>query len=92
MEIADKTYHKFECSSYTKNANASMEQFLTKVRLIFGCMCILGVKVRNLMIEFKTGGTWRRVGQQILIMKIYDFFIRPSLKRRWNIFVYIIAN
>ena len=35
----------------------------------------LGVKIRNLKVEFKTGGTWRRVGQQTLIMKIYDFFL-----------------
>ena len=35
---------------------------------------LLGVKVRNLKVEFKTGGTWRLVGQQTLIMKIYDYF------------------
>ena len=23
----------------------------------------LGVKIRNLKVDFKTGGTWRRVGQ-----------------------------
>ena len=28
--------------------------------------------------EFNTGGTCRRVGQQKLIMKIYDFFIQLS--------------
>ena len=34
----------------------------------------LGVKIRNLKVDFKTGGTWRRVGQYTLIMNIYDFF------------------
>ena len=24
---------------------------------------ILGIKIRNLKVNFKTGGTWRRVGQ-----------------------------
>ena len=38
----------------------------------------LGVKIRNLKVDFKTGGTWRRVRQWTLIMKIYDFFIRLS--------------
>ena len=41
-------------------------------------MYTLGVKVRNLKVEFKTGGTWRRIGQLTLIMKVYDFFIRLS--------------
>ena len=27
------------------------------------CQCILGVKVRNMKMDFNTGGTWRRVGQ-----------------------------
>ena len=35
---------------------------------------IIGVKVRNMKMDFNTGGTWRRVGQWTLIMKIYDFF------------------
>ena len=26
-------------------------------------ICKLGVKIRNLKVDFKTGGTWRRVGQ-----------------------------
>ena len=38
----------------------------------------VGVKVRNLKMEFNTGGTWHRVGQQTLIMKIYVFFIQLS--------------
>ena len=36
--------------------------------------CKLGVKIWNLKIDFKTGGTWRRVRQWTLIMNIYDFF------------------
>ena len=39
---------------------------------------IIGVKVRNMKMDFNTGGTWRRVGQWTLMMKIYDFFIRLS--------------
>ena len=35
----------------------------------------LGVKVRNMKMDFNTGGTWRRVGQYTLMMKIYDFFL-----------------
>ena len=35
----------------------------------------LGVKIRNLKVNFKTGGTWRRVGQWSLIMNICDFFL-----------------
>ena len=35
---------------------------------------VLGVKVRNMKMDFNTGGTWRRVGQWTLIMKTYDFF------------------
>ena len=38
----------------------------------------LGVKIRNLKVDFKIGGTWRRVGQWTRIMNIYDFFIRLS--------------
>ena len=38
-------------------------------------MYILGVKVRNMKMDFNTGGTWRRVGQWTLMMKIYDFFL-----------------
>ena len=34
----------------------------------------LGVKVRNMKMDFNTGGTWRRVGQRTLMMKSYDFF------------------
>ena len=28
-----------------------------------GCMPKLGVKVRNMKMDFNTGGTWRQVGQ-----------------------------
>ena len=35
----------------------------------------LGVQVRNMKMDFKTGGTWCRVGQETLMMKIYDFFL-----------------
>ena len=34
----------------------------------------VGVKVRNMKMDFNTGGTRRRVGQWTLMMKIYDFF------------------
>ena len=34
----------------------------------------LGVKIQNLKVDFKTWGTWRQVGQWILIMNIYDIF------------------
>ena len=30
---------------------------------IFFRLCTLGVKVRNLKVNFKTGSTWHRVGQ-----------------------------
>ena len=38
----------------------------------------LGVKVRNMKMDYNTGDTWRRVGQWTLMMKINDFFIRVS--------------
>ena len=38
----------------------------------------LGVKVRNMKMDFNIGVTWRRVGQWTLMMKIYEFFIRLS--------------
>ena len=34
----------------------------------------LDVKIRNLKVDFKTGGTWRQVRQWTLMMKIYDLF------------------
>ena len=37
---------------------------------------VLGVKIQNLKVDFKTGSTWRRFGQLTLIMNIYDLFIR----------------
>ena len=33
----------------------------------------VGVKVRNMKMDFTTGGTWHQVGQWKLMMKIYDF-------------------
>ena len=47
-------------------------------QIIHGIHTTLGVKIRNLKVNFKTGGTWRWVGQWSLIMNIYDFFIRLS--------------
>ena len=35
----------------------------------------LGVKILNLKMDFNIYGTWRRVGQWALMMKIYDFFL-----------------
>ena len=72
-----------------------------KLTLIKGLSLLsLGVKIQNLQVDFKTGGTWRRVGQLTLIMNIYDFFYStysfsckmPAYKqnsRRWKIFVYM---
>ena len=31
---------------------------------VFGMICIVGVKVRNMKMDFNTGGTWRRVGNK----------------------------
>ena len=38
----------------------------------------LGIKVRNLKIDFNTSGTWRRVKQWTLIMTIYNYKISLS--------------
>ena len=48
---------------------------------------MLGVKIRNLKVNFMIGGTWRRVVQRSLIMNIYNFFIRLSrlVTKRWRI-------
>ena len=35
----------------------------------------LDVKVRNMKMDFNTAGTWHRVRQWTLMMKIYDFFL-----------------
>ena len=32
-------------------------------------------EIWKLKMDFNTGGTWRRVGQWTLMMKIYDFFL-----------------
>ena len=34
----------------------------------------LGVQDQNIKVGFNTGGTWRRVLFEKLMMKIYDFF------------------
>ena len=57
---------------------------LTTMSTIFGISCdhlkcqkllyLLGIKIRNLKVDFKTGGTWHWVGKWTLIMNIYDFF------------------
>ena len=36
--------------------------------------CRLGVKVRNMKMDFNIYGTWRQVTFEKLMMKIYDFF------------------
>ena len=38
----------------------------------------LGVQDRKIKMVFNTGGTWRRVTFEKLMMKIYDFFKRLS--------------
>ena len=35
---------------------------------------LLGVKVRNMKMDFNTEGTWHRVGQWTLMLKIIEFF------------------
>ena len=51
---------------------------LHRSRSLNECKSTLGTQLRNMKVEFMTGGTWHQVGQCILIMKIYDFFIRLS--------------
>ena len=46
-----------------------------KKNLHFLLVYILGVKVRNIKMNFNTGGTWRWVKQLTLIMFIYDYMI-----------------
>ena len=53
------------------------DQMLLIFRVLY--ICKLGVKVQNMKMDFNTGGTWCRVGQCILIMKIYDFFYSAQL-------------
>ena len=38
-------------------------------------MSTLGVKFRNMKMDFNIYGTWRRVMFEKVMMKIYDFFI-----------------
>ena len=44
----------------------------------FSTMFRLGVRVRNMKMDFGIYGTWRWVGQWILMMKIYDIFFRAK--------------
>ena len=44
------------------------------ILLVPKIMLGLGVKIRNMKVDFKTRGTWRQVGQWTLIMNFYDFF------------------
>ena len=37
-------------------------------------VCILGVQDRKIKMVFNTGGTWRQVTFEKLMMKIYDIF------------------
>ena len=64
---------------------------------IYKILYLLGVKVRNMKMDLNIYGTWRRVGQWTLMMKMYDFFIRlcflvapyNNIKKsslRWKIF------
>ena len=53
----------------------SKQNVITTLHLEYTiCLWSLGVKVRNMKMDFNNGGTWRRVGQWTLMMKIYDFF------------------
>ena len=45
-----------------------------KFSLMISVMCLLGVKVRNMKMDFNTRGTWRRVRHWKLMMKTYDIF------------------
>ena len=37
-------------------------------------VCILGVKVRNMKMDFNTGGTWRRVGLFIRLSRLVALY------------------
>ena len=54
------------------------ESCLKKIGLVCA-IYILGVKVRNMKMDFNTGVTWCRFGQQTLMMKMYDFFYSAKL-------------
>ena len=49
---------KMEITTILKNPENLLE-----VRYIKSAVPGLGVKIRNLKVDFRTGGTWRRVGQ-----------------------------
>ena len=67
---------------------------LEKMSIILYEGPILGVKIRNLKVNSKTGGTWRQVRQWTMIMNIYDFFYStyllslktPAYKQKSSIF------
>ena len=54
-------YKKSENDHVIFNCKNSLNTYLLKVG-IFG-QYVLGVKVRNMKMDFNTGGTWHRVGQ-----------------------------
>ena len=53
-------------SRRTRTGNELTDQIfegpLKHVSIFFGYICELGVKIRNMKMDFNTGGTWRRVG------------------------------
>ena len=58
---------------------------LRRRALVDPLVYIVGVKVRNMKMDFNTGGTWSRVGQWTLMIKINDFFfIRLSRYQAMN--------
>ena len=44
-----------------ENGNQKNQKFKRAVQKVMGKL-LIGVKIRNLKVDFKTGGTWRRVG------------------------------
>ena len=68
----------------TKNLKASWEKMCAHIVMFpypirsttyfLSSIGFLVVKIRNSKVDFKTGGTWYRVGQWTLMMKIYVFF------------------
>ena len=61
--------------------NSFMYSFLCWWKILFGLGLTyrVGVKLRNMKMDFNTGGTWRRVGQWTLMMKIYDLLYSSKL-------------
>ena len=85
--------------NFVKNWMLKVSQ-LVKSALYMNCMaqwaihlCILGVKVWNMKMDFNTGGTWHWVGQWTLMMKIYDlFYSAKSFSHPIKYFAKIIAK